>query len=209
MFFGKRYFPASSGETSHPSLRVAAMSVAIMADEKKTGKIGHTREDASQPMVLPGIHRYQFFTNLRDRGWTKNLDRVALFGIVAGLLATVVKPLLRGNPATIYCYECRACYATQDRCPVGIAFQAELVVAGRVADYDRFIRNGGLKCIRCGNCQSYCVQYLPLPQMFAAMQEDTRDAMKKGIVPRRTLENSLAQGLVGKEFIDDVVKVLS
>jgi hypothetical protein len=52
------------------------------------------------------------------------------------------------------------------------------------------------------------VQYLPLPQMFAAMQEDTRQAMAKGIIPRSSLEKGLAQGLVGKEFIDDVVKAL-
>jgi hypothetical protein len=176
--------------------------------EEQNKEIRHKRQDLDQPMVLPGIHRYQFFTNLKDRGWTRNLDRVALFGIVGALLATIIKPLMRGNPATIYCYECRACYATQDRCPVGITFQAELAVAGRVGDYDRFIRNGGLKCIRCGNCQSYCVQYLPLPQMFATMQEDTRAAMDKGIVPHHSLEKALAQGLVGKEFIDDVVKAM-
>jgi len=179
-----------------------------MADKENPDQVEHKRDDTTQPMVLPGIHRYQFFTNLKDRGWTRNLDRVALFGIVGALLASVVKPLLRGNPATIYCYECRACYATQDRCPVGITFQAELAVAGRATDYDRFIRNGGLKCIRCGNCQSYCVQYLPLPQMFATMQEDTREAIKRGYVPRRTLEGALAKGLVGKEFIDDVVKAV-
>jgi Na+-translocating ferredoxin:NAD+ oxidoreductase RnfC subunit len=177
------------------------------SDSRKTPQ--HKRDDTTQPMVLPGIHRYQFFTNLKDRGWTMNLDRVALFGIVGALLATVIKPLLRNNPATIYCYECRACYATQDRCPVGISLQAELVVAGRVTDYDRFIRNGGLKCIRCGNCQSYCVQFLPLPQMFAMMQEETRLAIRQGIVPRHSLEDALAGGLVGKEFIDDVVKACS
>ncbi len=99
-----------------------------MAEEQKQ-EIQHKRQDLDQPMVLPGIHRYQFFTNLKDRGWTRNLDRVALFGIVGALLATIIKPLMRGNPATIYCYECRACYATQDRCPVGITFQAELAVA--------------------------------------------------------------------------------
>jgi len=179
-----------------------------MAEEENPGRIDRKRGDIDQPLVLPGIHRYQFFTNLKDRGWTRNLDRVALFGIVAALAATVIKPLLRGNPATIYCYECRACYATQDRCPVGISFQAELAVAGRALDYDRFIRNGGLKCIRCGNCQSYCVQYLPLPQMFAVMQEDSREAIRRGYVPRFTLEKALAEGLVGKEFIDDVVKAV-
>ncbi len=176
---------------------------------EKEQKTRHKRDDPDQPMVLPGIHRYQFFTNLKDRGWTMNLDRVALFGIVASLLASVIKPILRGNPATIYCYECRACYATQDRCPVGIAFQAELVVAGRVLDYDRFIRNGGLKCIRCGNCQGFCVQYLPLPEIFAIMQEDTRTAIKRGILPRYSLRRAMTEGLIGKEFINDVVKALA
>jgi Na+-translocating ferredoxin:NAD+ oxidoreductase RnfC subunit len=180
-----------------------------MAKDDPQGKALRKREDTEQPMVLPGIHRYQFFTNLKDRGWTMNLDRVAVFGIVGALLATIIKPVLHGNPATIYCYECRACYATQDRCPVGIMFQAELVVAGRVTDYDRFLRNGGLKCIRCGNCQSFCVQYLPLPQMFGTMQEDTREAIRRGIVPRYALQRAMNQGLVGKEFIDDVVKALA
>lgn len=180
-----------------------------MSESEKPVRIGVKRSDENQPLILPGIHRYQFFTNLKDRGWTLNLDRVALFGIVAALLATTLKPLLRGNPATIYCYECRACYATQDRCPVGITLQAELVVAGRVLDYDRFIRNGGLKCVRCGNCQSYCVQYLPLPTMFEIMQQETRQAIVAGIVPQESLVKSLQQGLVGKEFIDDVVTALS
>jgi ferredoxin len=176
-------------------------------DEKR--EISHKRADTEQPMLLPGIHRYQFFTNLKDRGWTMNLDRVAVFGIVGALLATILKPLARGNPATIYCYECRACYATQDRCPVGITFQAELVVSGRVSDYDRFIRNGGLKCIRCGNCQSFCVQYLPLPRIFGRMQEETREAIRKGIVPRYVLRRAMDEGLVGREYIDDVVAALS
>ncbi|MFH0960596.1 MAG: hypothetical protein V1897_18060 [Pseudomonadota bacterium] len=180
-----------------------------MSGSEKPTEIGKKRSDESQPMILPGIHRYQFFTNLKDRGWTLNLDRVALFGIVSALLATTVKPLLRGNPATIYCYECRACYATQDRCPVGISLQAELVVAGRVLDYDRFIRNGGLKCIRCGNCQSFCVQYLPLPRMFEIMQHETRQAILSGIVPQESLIKGLQLGLIGKEFIDDVVKAIS
>jgi ferredoxin len=179
-----------------------------MPEDQQEKRTMRKREDVDQPMVLPGIHRYQFFTNLKDRGWARNLDRAALFGVVAGLLAVVVKPLMRGNPATIYCYECRACYATQDRCPAGIMFQAELAVAARVGDYDRFIRAGGLKCVRCGNCQSYCVQYLPLPAMFAAMQEETRSAVRRRIVPRYCLEKAMAEGLVGKEFIDDVVGVL-
>ena len=100
--------------------------------EENRPQIGHKRQDLDQPMVLPGIHRYQFFTNLKDRGWTLNLDRVALFGIVGSLARDSDQaPWLEGNPATIYCYECRACYATQDRCPTGIMFQAELAVAAQ------------------------------------------------------------------------------
>jgi ferredoxin len=171
--------------------------------------MGEKRKDLDQPNLLPGIHRYQFFTNLKDRGWTLNLDRISLFGIVAALLAVVIKPIFKGNPATIYCYECRACYATQDNCPVGITFQAELAVAGRVLDFDRFIRNGGLKCIRCGNCQSFCVQYLPLPVMIGTMQEQTRHAINRGRVPGYSLNRAMSRGLIGKEFIDDVVKALS
>lgn len=179
-----------------------------MSQRQDPKNIGQKREDPDQPIILPGIHRYQFFTNLKDRGWVRNLDRISLFGIVAALLAVVIKPIFRGNPATIYCYECRACYATQDNCPVGITFQAELAVAGRVLDYDRFIKNGGLKCIRCGNCQSFCVQYLPLPVMIGTMQEDTRQAIKRGRVPRYSLVTAMTEGLIGKEFIDDVVASL-
>jgi len=45
--------------------------------------------------------------------------------------------------------------------------------------------------------------------MIGTMQEDTREAIRKGIVPRYSLERALTQGLVGKEFIDDVVKALA
>jgi len=179
-----------------------------MSESEKPSQIGKNRSDESQPLILPGIHRYQFFTNLKDRGWTLNLDRIALFGIVSALLATTVKPLLRGNPATIYCYECRACYATQDRCPVGISLQAELVVAGRALDYDRFIRNGGLKCIRCGNCQSFCVQYLNLPQIFGTMQLQTMEALRKGKIPQSMVKNAFEKGLINQAFIDEVAEFL-
>jgi hypothetical protein len=64
-----------------------------MAEKENPDTPRHKRDDTTQPIVLPGIHRYQFFTNLKDRGWTLNLDRVALFGIIGALLATVIKPL--------------------------------------------------------------------------------------------------------------------
>jgi hypothetical protein len=45
--------------------------------------------------------------------------------------------------------------------------------------------------------------------MFGTMQADTREAIRRGIVPRYTLERAMKQGLVGKDFIDDVVKSLA
>jgi hypothetical protein len=41
------------------------------------------------------------------------------------------------------------------------------------------------------------------------MQHDTRTAIHKGIVPRVALERAMDQGLVGKEYIDDVVRALA
>ncbi len=178
-----------------------------MGDEVKQERDKlHQRDDLDQPIVLPGIHRYQFISNIKDRALTKNLNRVAMLGIAATLGVDIVKPLANGVPQAIYCYECRACYATQDKCPVGISFQAELVVAARVADYDRFIRNGGLKCIRCGNCQSFCVQNLDLPKIFGTMQIITIKAMKEDIIPKRILTDALKKGLVNRQYIDEVAE---
>ena len=174
-------------------------------DEKKKST-KHQREDLNQPIVLPGIHRYQFFTNLKDRALTKNLNRLTMLGIAATLGVDIVKPLLKGLPQTIYCYECRACYATQDNCPVGISVQAELVVASRVADYRRFITNGGLKCVRCGNCTSFCVQNIQLQKVFGTMQLITIEAVRKGKVPKTVLVNAMEEGLVGRDFIDEVAR---
>jgi len=174
-------------------------------DKKKGSKKPH-REDLDQPIVLPGIHRYQFFTNLKDRALSPNLNRLTMFGIAVTLGADIIKPLFKGLPQTIYCYECRACYATQDNCPVGISVQAELVVASRVSDYRRFIKNGGLKCVRCGNCSSFCVQNIQLQKVFGTMQLITIDAVIKGKVPKAVLVSAMKEGLVGKDFIDEVAK---
>ncbi len=166
------------------------------------------RWEEDQPMVMPGIRRFQFFTNINDRALTKNLNRVAMFGIATVLAVDVGKAIVNGNPQTIYCYECRACYGTQDKCPVGITFQAELVVSSRVSDYDRFLRNGGLKCIRCGSCQSFCVQYLNLPQIFGTMQIQTMKALRQGKIPKRMLQQAFDNGLINRDFIDEVAEFL-
>ncbi|MBC8181861.1 hypothetical protein H8E88_12145 [candidate division KSB1 bacterium] len=177
-------------------------------EENKKTKIG-VRSDEDQPIVMPGIRRFQFFTNVDDRALTKNLNRTAMFGIAAVLAVDVGKAVVNKNPQTIYCYECRACYGTQDKCPVGIAFQAELVVAARVSDYDRFLKNGGLRCIRCGSCQSFCVQYLNLAQIFGTMQLQTMKALKQGKIPKRMIQNAFEKGLINKDFIDDVAAFLT
>jgi ferredoxin len=162
------------------------------------------REDDSQPIALPGIRRFQFFSNLRDRALTKNLNRLAMLGIGAGLALDVAKPIANNLPQTIYCYECRACYATQDRCPAGIAYQAELNVSSRVGDHTRFITAGGMKCIRCGSCVSFCVINLDLPRIFSVGQERVMEALEAGRIPRDRIERFLREGLFGREFIDRV-----
>lgn len=172
-------------------------------DEPKENK-GHRRDDPEQPIALPGIRRYQFFSNLRDRAITKNLNRAAMLGIGVTFVLDIFKPLIYGNPQTVYCYECRACYATQDKCAVGIAYQAELVVAARVADYGRFLKAGGLRCVRCGNCTSFCVQNLDLPVIFSRMQQMTLAAMKKGRIRRSDLVHAFRNGLINRQFIDEV-----
>jgi len=187
-----------------------------MSDEDtKTTKSGkkeeatrHMREDPRSPVLLPGIRRLQFFANLADRPLTLNLNRAVMFGIAASLAVDVVKPVINGVPQTLYCYECRACYGTQDKCPVGIAFQAELTVASRVADYERFIKAGGLKCIRCGNCASYCVVNLNLPRIYSRMQMMTIDAMKRGAIPRRVIEKAFREGAINRLFINEVAQWL-
>ncbi len=177
-------------------------------EENKKTQIGVRGED-DQPLVMPGIRRFQFFTNVDDRALTINLNRVAMFGIAAALTVDVGKAVVNGIPQSIYCYECRACYGTQDKCPVGITFQAELVVAARVTDYDRFLRNGGLRCIRCGSCQSFCVQYLNLARIFGTMQILTMKALRKGKLPKRMVQKAFDDGLINKDFIDEVAEFLA
>ncbi|NLH50177.1 MAG: hypothetical protein GX444_16480 [Myxococcales bacterium] len=178
-----------------------------MADEK-TGNI-HKRDDGTQPISLPGIRRFQFFSNLRDRSLTKNLNRLAMLGIGASLAFDVVKPIAGDAPQTIYCYECRACYATQDKCPAGIAYQAELNVATRVGDHARFLRAGGMKCVRCGGCVSFCVINLDLPRIFSRGQQKVLQAIEAGEIPRGRVETALENGLIGREFIDRVAAWLA
>jgi hypothetical protein len=172
-------------------------------------KIPGARWRNDQPILMPGIRRFQFFTNVGDRATTINLNRVAMFSIATFLAVDVGKAIVNGIPQSIYCYECRACYGTQDKCPVGIAYQAELVVSARVTDYHRFIRNGGLRCIRCGSCQSFCVQYLNLSHIFGTMQILTMKALRDGKIPKFMLQQAYDRGLINRDFIDEVAAFLT
>ena len=166
------------------------------------------RRDNEQPAILPGIHRYQSFTNLKHRTPSENLNRLSMLAIATSLGLVVTKPLIHGNYQTIYCYECRACYATQDNCPASIQYQAELTISARVSDYSKFIRNGGLNCIRCGTCQGFCVQHLDTAAIFGLMQHETMKAISLGKIPPDILVEALRNGMINRDFIDDVAEYL-
>jgi hypothetical protein len=166
------------------------------------------RMDSDQPTTLPGIRRYQFFSNLKHRTPSERLNRLSMLSIAGSLAFVVAKPLFHGNLQTIYCYECRACYATQDNCPASIQYQAELTISARVADYSKFISTGGLNCIRCGACQGFCVQNLDTAAIFGIMQQDTMKAIFLGKVPEGLLVEALRRGMINREFIDDVARYL-
>jgi formate hydrogenlyase subunit 6/NADH:ubiquinone oxidoreductase subunit I len=166
------------------------------------------RMDHDQPAALPGIRRRQFFSNLKHRTPAENLNRLSMLAIATSLGLVVAKPLFHGNPQTIYCYECRACYATQDNCPASIQRQAELTISARVADYRKFISTGGLNCIRCGACQGFCVQHLDTATIFGTMQKETMDAIVRDKVPQSFLVDALRAGMVNREFIDTVARYL-
>jgi len=168
----------------------------------------HQRADHDQPTTLPGIRRYQSFTNLKHRTPSENLNRLSMLAIAGSLGLVIAKPLFHGNLQTIYCYECRACYATQDNCPASIQYQAELTISSRVADYSKFIRNGGLNCIRCGTCQGFCVQQLDTATIFGNMQRQTMEAISLGKVPQDLLVDALRHGMINREFIDRVAQYL-
>jgi hypothetical protein len=166
------------------------------------------RGDPDQPITLPGIHRYQSFSNLKHRTPSEHLNRLSMLAIAGSIGAVIAKPLFHDNVQTIYCYECRACYATQDNCPASIQYQAELTIGARVRDYTKFIRNGGLNCIRCGTCQGFCVQHLDTATIFGIMQRDTMDAIADGKIPDSLLQEAMRRGMVNREFIDSVARHL-
>jgi hypothetical protein len=179
-----------------------------MAEDDKDKKEAKVKwwprsRDVGKPPALPGIHRYSSFTDLRDRMTTPALNRAIMVGIGAAVALDVLRPIALGMFDAAYCYECRACYATLENCPASITFQAELTVACRTMDYRRFINNRGLLCIRCGNCNGFCVQHLNLAGIFGKMEVAIVRALRDGKIPFDVVEKAIYAGLVGREFIDE------
>jgi len=182
-----------------------------LSNAKKADPLSYKRfqrGDHDQPATLPGIHRYQSFSNLKHRTPSENLNRLSMLAIATSLGLVISKPLFHGNLQTIYCYECRACYATQDNCPASIQYQAELTISARASDYSKFIRNGGLNCIRCGTCQGFCVQHLDTATIFGIMQNETMKAVSLGKVPDALLVEALRNGMINRDFIDGIAEYL-
>jgi hypothetical protein len=172
--------------------------------DKPAAKGGQRAFDVDKPPALPGIYRYSSFTDLRDRMTTPATNRAIMVGVAAALALDVIRPIAKGMYEAAYCYECRACYATQENCPAAIAFQAELTVSCRTMDYRRFLNNGGLMCLRCGNCNGFCVQHLDLARIFGKMGLETVAALKDNKIPFDVVAHALREGLVGREYVDDV-----
>jgi hypothetical protein len=167
-------------------------------DEKPRVKWVPRSRDADKPAALPGIHRYASFTNLSDRMTTPALNRAVMVGIGAAVALDVLRPISLGMWDAAYCYECRACYATQENCPASITFQAELTVACRTMDYRRFINNRGLLC------NGFCVQHLNLAGIFGKMGVATTRAIREGKMPFDVVERAIYNGTIGREYIDAV-----
>jgi ferredoxin len=134
--------------------------------------------------VLPGVRRYQFISKSQHRMLTKNLNRIAMVIIALTLAFVIFKAIFSGTGYSVYCLEDRSCMRVLsqpegENCPEYI-FPVEMVVASRTADYQRFIRQGGLRCTQCGNCTKFCILDINIPEIAARMQELTLEALAEG-----------------------------
>jgi ferredoxin len=168
-----------------------------MADKKK--QPGQDKEQLvydrprEEIEVLPGVRRYQFISKSQHRMLTKHLNRIAMVIIALALTFVIFKAVFIGTGYSVYCLEDRSCMRVLsqpegENCPEFI-YPVEMVVASRTADYERFIRQGGLRCIQCGNCTKWCILEINIPEIAARMQELTLEALAEGKVsPELVLE---------------------
>ena len=133
-------------------------------------------------------------------------ERAAVLAASGLVAANVLRPILQDIPEAASCYDCNACNRTRDHCPVGIERQSELAAAARSFAYGKFVRNAGLKCIRCGACAGFCPIELDTAKMFGAMQMAVLNTMRAGRLPRELLVDALRRGQVNSALIDEVSK---
>ena len=135
-------------------------------------------------------------------------QRVAEVAALAVIAAAGTAALARGQGAALFCCHDRTCTRTQEHCPAGITRQDELAAAAQADDHARFIRHGGLACLRCGNCEPHCGERLPLARHFAAQQARSAAMLgRPAVTPAvaAACRDALAAGLVGPEHIEQVL----
>lgn len=153
--------------------------------KKATGEDGLVYERPREEIeVLPGVRRYQFISKSQHRMLTKHLNRIAMVIIALTLAFVIFKSVFIGTGYSVYCLEDRSCMRVLsqpegENCPEYI-YPVEMVVASRTADYERFIRQGGLRCIQCGNCTKWCILEINIPEIAARMQELSLEALDEG-----------------------------
>lgn len=165
------------------------------------------RVTEEEPDLVPGGKIYQYFTKQKHRMLTNNLNRAAMFIIVASIVLLIAKPLVIGTGQSLYCMECRSCLAVGDDCPVNIE-PADMVIAAQTSDYRTFIEAGGLTCIRCGECVEHCIADIDIPSVAGTMQERTMEAIHKGNIPTDLLVEAIEEDNIGPDYIDEVKEYL-
>lgn len=151
-----------------------------MRDEER--QLDERRE--GEPAPLHGARRYGFIARSRQRSATAHLNRLALAVIALTLAFVVFKALFSGVGSTIYSYEDRSALTVLSRpegksCPEFLDAD-ELILAVRTADYERFVRQGGLRCTRCGNCVGEATLGIDVPAVVTRGQEMTLRALERG-----------------------------
>lgn len=176
-------------------------------DQNKQDEQEQNKRTSNEPDLVPGARINQFFTKQRHRMLTPNLNRVAMFIIIASVVLIIAKPLGIGTGQSLYCMECRSCLAVGDDCPVEIQ-PADLVIAAQTSDYRTFIEAAGLTCIRCGECVQYCIVDIDIASVSSTMQDRTMEAIKAGKIPTNLLLEALDEDKIGPEYIDEVEEYL-
>jgi len=162
--------------------------------------------------VLPGVRRYQFISKSQNRMLTKSLNRISMVIIGLLLFFVIFKAIFIGTGYSVYCMECRACMRVLsqpegENCPENI-IPVEMVIASRTGDYERFIKQGGLRCTLDGNCTKWCMLEINIPELAAKMQELSLDALAAGKLDTELiLEYGFLDPVTREPLSDEVARV--